>query len=33
MGRSVTQPLLNIREKPTLFQKLRAKLRADKSTF
>ena len=28
MGRSVTRPLLNIREKLTLFQKLRAKLRA-----
>ena len=33
MGRSVTRPLLNIREKPTLFQKLRAKLRADFLTF
>ena len=30
---SVTRPLFNIREKPTLFQKLRAKLRADFLTF
>ena len=28
MGRSVTQPLFNIQGKPTLFQNLRAKLRA-----
>ena len=33
MGRSVTHPLLNIREKPTLFQNLRAILRADFLTF
>jgi hypothetical protein len=33
MGRSVTRPLFNIREKPTLFQKLRVKLRVQKSTF
>jgi len=33
MGRSVTRPLLNILHFTTLFQKLRAKLRADKSTF
>ena len=33
MGRSVTRPLFNIREYTTLFQKLRAKLRADFLTF
>jgi hypothetical protein len=33
MERSVTRHLLNIREKPTLFQNLRAKLRADFLTF
>ena len=33
LGTSVTRPLLNIREKPTLFSKLRAILRADFLTF
>jgi len=33
VGRSVTRPLFNIRGKPTLFQNLRAKLRADFLTF
>ena len=33
MGRSVTRPLLNMLGKPTLFQKLRAKLRALFLTF
>jgi len=33
LGTSVTRPLFNIRGKPTLFQNLRAKLRADFLTF